>query len=61
VVFGRRATFGGPFGNLPLLRKGDLIATTTSQGQARHQVISISVSSKPIPFSEIPDQILLVT
>jgi len=61
VVFGRRATFGAPFGNLPLLRKGDLITTTTSQGQARYQVISISASSKPVPFSDIPDQMLLVT
>jgi len=61
VVFGRRATFGAPFGNLPLLRKGDVITTTTGQGQARYQVISVSSSSKPVPFSEIPNQILLVT
>jgi sortase A len=61
VVFGRRATFGAPFGNVPLLRKGDLITTTTSQGQARYQVINVSTSSKPVPFSEIPNQILLVT
>ncbi len=61
VVFGRRETFGGPFGNLPELRKGDVITTTTSQGQARYQVIALSDSSKPVPFSEIPNQILLVT
>lgn len=61
VVFGRRATFGGPFSDVPLLRKGDLITTTTGQGQARYQVIGISASSKPVPFSEIPNQILLVT
>lgn len=61
VVFGRRATFGAPFSDLPLLRKGDLITTTSSQGQARYQVIAISSSSKPVPFSEIPNQILLVT
>lgn len=61
VVFGRRATFGAPFSNLPLVRKGDVITTTTSQGQARYQVIALSDSSKPVPFSEIPNQLLLVT
>ncbi len=61
VVFGRRATFGGPFGNLPLLPKGALITTTTSQGEARYQVIAVSDSSKPVPFSNIPNQLLLVT
>jgi sortase A len=61
VVFGRRATFGSPFANLPLLRSGDVLTTTTSQGLARYQVIALSNSSKPVPFSEIPNQILLVT
>ena len=61
VLFGRGATFGAPFGNLPRLKKGDLITTTTSQGEARYQVIAVSDSSKPVPFSEIPNQLLLVT
>ncbi len=61
VVFGRRATFGAPFGHLPELKKGDLIATTTAQGSARYQVIAIADSSKPVPFREIPNQLLLVT
>jgi sortase A len=61
VIFGRRATFGAPFGGLPLLQKGDLITTTTSQGVARYQVLAVSDSAKPVPFSEIPDQLLLVT
>ncbi len=61
VIFGRRATFGAPFAGLPQLRKGDLITTTTSQGLARYRVIAVSDSSKPVPFSEIPDQLLLVT
>jgi sortase A len=61
VVFGRRATFGAPFGNLPLLNKGAVITTTTSQGVARYQVIAVSDSSKPVPFSQIPNQLLLVT
>ena len=61
VVFGRRATFGAPFASLPLLSKGDTIATTTSQGVASYQVIAVSESSKPVPFSELPNQLLLVT
>ena len=61
VIFGRRATFGAPFGNLPQLRKGAVITTTTSQGEARYQVIAVSDSSKPVPFSQLPDQLLLVT
>ena len=60
-MFGRRATFGGPFGNLPLLNKGDVITTITSQGEARYQVIAVSDSSKPVPFSQLPNQLLLVT
>jgi sortase A len=61
VVFGRRATFGGPFRNLPRLRAGDMITTTTSQGEASYRVISVSNSAKPVPFSHFPDQLLLVT
>jgi sortase A len=61
VVFGRRATFGAPFGALPLLSKGDIITTITSQGQAHYEVIAVSDSSKPVPFSELPNQLLLVT
>ncbi len=61
VIYGRRATFGGPFGNLPLLTKGAVISTFTSQGEARYQVIAVSDSSKPVPFSDIPNQLLLLT
>jgi sortase A len=61
VIFGRRATFGGPFGSLPLLQKGAVINTFTSEGEARYQVIAVSDSSKPVPFSSIPNQLLLVT
>ena len=61
VVFGRRATFGAPFGSLPLLKKGAVITTITSQGEARYQVIAVSDSSNPVPFSQLPNQLLLVT
>ena len=61
VVFGRRATFGAPFADVPQLRKGDLITTITSQGLAHYTVIAVSNSSKPVPFRELPNQLLLVT
>ena len=61
VVFGRRATFGAPFANVPQLRRGDLITTITSQGLAHYKVIAVSNSSKPVPFRELPNQLLLVT
>jgi sortase A len=61
VVFGRRATFGAPFGRLPLLKLGAVITTTTSQGEARYQVIHVSDSSKSVPFDQLPNQLLLVT
>jgi sortase A len=61
VIFGRRATFGAPFGNVPLLKKGALITTVTSQGEATYQVITVSDSSHPVPFSDYPNQLLLVT
>jgi sortase A len=61
VVFGRRATFGAPFAGVPQLKKGDLITTVTSQGPARYEVIAVSDSSKPVPFSELPNQLLLLT
>ena len=61
VIFGRRATFGGPFASLPQLTKGAVINTFTSEGEAWYQVIAVSDSSKPVPFSSIPNQLLLVT
>jgi LPXTG-site transpeptidase (sortase) family protein len=61
VLFGRRATFGAPFASLARLARGDVITTTTSQGEARYQVIAVANSSKPVPFREIPNQLLLVT
>lgn len=61
VIFGRRATFGAPFGRLPDLRSGAVITATTSQGVSSYQVIGVSSSEKPVPFSEIENQLLLVT
>jgi LPXTG-site transpeptidase (sortase) family protein len=40
VLFGRRASYGGPFRHLDRLRKGDLIIVTTGQGTMRYEVTS---------------------
>jgi sortase A len=61
VIFGRRATFGAPFARVPQLVPGDIIEATTSQGLFRYDVIRVSDSDKPVPFSELPNQLLLVT
>jgi len=61
VVIVERATFGAQFADVPQLRKGDLITTITSQGLAHYTVIAVSNSSKPVPFRELPNQLLLVT
>jgi sortase A len=61
VIFGRRATFGAPFARLPQLVKGDVISALTGQGVSVYQVISVSSSARPVPFSEIGNQLLLVT
>ncbi len=41
AVVGRRSTYGGPFGSLGDLRKGDRILVTTVQGQTVYQVASV--------------------
>jgi sortase A len=61
VIFGRRATFGGPFSQLPQLRPGDVVTAITSQGTAHYTVTTVSDSDRPVPFSSEPNQLLLVT
>lgn len=61
VIFGRRATFGAPFARLPQLRNGDIITAVTGQGVSAYEVISVSSSARPVPFSQINNQLLLVT
>jgi len=61
VIFGRRATFGAPFADLPDLKRGDVITATTSQGVSNYQVIGVSSSEKPVPFQQYQNTLLLVT
>jgi sortase (surface protein transpeptidase) len=39
VVYGRQATYGGPFGKIGRLSRGALIRVTTGQGTSTYQVI----------------------
>jgi sortase A len=41
VVVGRRSAFGGPFGSIGSLHKGDPIVVTTTQGQSVYTVSSV--------------------
>lgn len=41
VIYGRQATYGGPFGDLAKLEKGDEIAVTTGQGSHLYEVTGV--------------------
>lgn len=49
VVFGRRTSFGGPFGKLPELRTGDRIEVTTGQGSFEYRVTGLRRDGDPVP------------
>jgi hypothetical protein len=49
VIYGRRATFGGPFEHLMQLQVGDIIVATTGQGVARYRVSSFGDAAHPPP------------
>ncbi len=59
-IFGRRATFGAPFGRLTQLRRGDTLTVITGQGTARYTVVAMGDSARLV---EDPDsnRLLLVT
>lgn len=58
-IYGRRATFGGPFAKLPQLQPGDRIVTVTGQGAANYTVRA--VSDRPILNDSSPNRLVLVT
>jgi LPXTG-site transpeptidase (sortase) family protein len=49
VILGRRAAFGGPFGQLDELRPGALIHVTTGQGAFDFRVIGLRRAGDPAP------------
>ncbi len=59
-IFGRRATFGAPFGRLLALRRGDRLTVTTGQGIAHYTVVARGSSSRLVE-DPAPNRLLLVT
>lgn len=49
VVFGRRASFGGPFEQIASLDAGDVITVTTGQGTFEYEVIGVRLAGDPAP------------
>ena len=60
VVFGRRASFGGPFSDLPSLRNGAEIKVTTGQGVFTFKVIAVHYGGQPAPAAPAKDASRLV-
>ncbi len=49
VVYGRAATYGGPFGDLTELRAGDTIEVTGAQGEVAFTVRGVRRAGDPLP------------
>ncbi|WP_026421377.1 class D sortase [Actinokineospora inagensis] len=55
VIYGRKATYGGPFSRIDQLRAGDEIVVTTGQGEARYMVSKVRRAGdkeSPLPAGE---------
>lgn len=48
-VFGRAATYGGPFGSLSSLRRGATLTTITGLGSSTFKVIDVRRAGDPVP------------
>ena len=59
-IYGRRATFGAPFGRLSELRRGDIIIAITGQGTSIYSVAAAAYSDKIIE-DPAPGRMLLLT
>jgi sortase A len=49
VIFGRQASYGGPFGSLSSVRVGALITVSTGQGSNRYRVVNVRYTGDPLP------------
>ncbi len=49
VIFGRLATYGGPFGSLDKLRAGAEVVVTTGQGRHVFTVLGVRRAGDPLP------------
>ena len=59
-IFGRRATFGAPFGRLGELQRGDKVTVITGQGKAAYTVVAKGDSSHLVK-DPAPNRLLLLT
>lgn len=60
-IFGRRATFGGPFANIGALRPGDTIKAITGQGTFTYTVAAVVPDNTKIIEDPAPNRLLLLT
>ncbi|MBM7786453.1 sortase [Tenggerimyces flavus] len=49
ILYGRGGTFGGPFGQVPVLRKGDRVTAVTGQGSFEYRVDGVRRTGDPLP------------
>jgi sortase A len=61
VIYGRRATFGAPFGRLDLLEPGAQIITITQQGKSVYKVVAIGDSQHPVKDTKLNRLALLTS
>jgi sortase A len=59
-IFGRRATFGAPFGRLGELNRGDKVLVITGQGRASYTVVARG-DSRHLVEDPAPNRLLLFT
>ena len=60
AIFGRRATFGGPFAGLARLRPGDVIRAITGQGESAYTVAATADSGQTVE-DPVPNRLILLT
>ena len=60
AVFGRAATYGGPFGRITELETGDSIIVVTAQGEKRFEVLGVRRAGDPLPQPRAEDAARLV-
>ncbi|PZF80764.1 sortase domain-containing protein [Jiangella anatolica] len=48
VIMGRRTTYGGPFGRIDTLERGDQITIVTGQGQHLYEVLGVRREGDPL-------------
>jgi sortase A len=56
VIYGRQASYGGPFGDLGQLQPGSTIRAITGQGEHEYSVISVRRAGDPLPPPREPGQ-----